>query len=115
MTLANLTSRAGNSIQDAIGDLNIKEMHWTRAVAAGSLLTSVCLLVAGKRKAALAIAAAGTAVALLEDPDELRGFWEKLPDYVESGQKFLTRLEGFVEELGTQGERLRSTLGRVQG
>ena len=48
---------------------NLRAMPWTRSVAAGTLLTSAILLVLGKRKAALAVAAAGGAVALIEDPD----------------------------------------------
>ena len=112
-TLTKLTSRAGNTIQDSIGDVNLKDMHWTRAVAAGSFIASVFLLFSGRRKAALAIAAAGTAVALMEDPDAIRSFWNTLPEYVASGQKFLGRVEGFVEELAAQGEKLRSTLGHI--
>ena len=113
MTIANLTSRASDSIQGTISDLKVKEIPWTRAVAAGSLLTSVCLLLAGKRKAALAIAATGTVVALMEDPDAIRGFWNDLPDYVKSGQKLLGRLEGVVEQIAEQGENLRKTIGGV--
>jgi hypothetical protein len=113
MTIANLTSRAGDTIQETISDLNIKQIHWTRAVAAGSLLTSVCLLIAGKRKAALAVAATGTVVALMEDPEAIRNFWNDLPDYVRSGQKFLGRLEGFVEQIGEQGDKLHKTLGHM--
>jgi hypothetical protein len=112
-TLAKLTARAGSNIQDAVSDFNINQIPWTRAVAAGSLLTSVCLLIAGKRKAALAVAATGTAVALMEDPAAIRKFWNDLPDYMQTGQKFLGRMEGFVEELAAQGENLRKTLGRI--
>jgi hypothetical protein len=108
MSLAKITSRASENIQETIADI-----HWTRAVAAGSFLTSVVLLISGKRKAALAVAAAGTVVALMEDPDAVRHFWNSVPDYVQSGQKFLGRVEGFVEELASQGDNLRKTLGRI--
>jgi len=113
MSLAKLTSRAGDTIQESVAGLDIKEMHWTRVVAAASFIASVGLLIGGKRKAALAVAAAGTAVALLEDPEAVRSFWNSLPDYVQSGQKFLGRVEHFVDEIAAQSDNLRKTLNRI--
>ena len=55
MSLAKLTSRAGDTIQESVAGLDIKEMHWTRVVAAASFVASVGLLIGGKRKAALVL------------------------------------------------------------
>ena len=92
---------------------NLRAMPWTRSVAAGTLLTSAILLVLGKRKAALAVAAAGGAVALIEDPDGVRKFWNDIPDYVKAGQKLLVRVEGLIEQAGHQGARLKDVLKRA--
>jgi len=92
---------------------NLRAMPWTRSVAAGTLLTSAILLVLGKRKAALAVAAAGGAVALIEDPDGVRKFWNDIPDYVKAGQKLLARVEGLIEQAGHQGARLKDVLKRA--
>jgi hypothetical protein len=82
-------------------------------LAAGTLLASAVLLVTGKRKAAIAVAAAGAAVALLEDPDGVRRFWGDVPSYVQAGQKLLARVEGLVEQAAEQGIRLKDVLKRV--
>lgn len=85
---------------------------WTRALAGASLVTGAILLGRGKRAAGLSLAAAGTLVALLEDPKVARDLWKGLPGYIEAGQGYLTRFEKFVEELGEQGNRIRVLLAK---
>ena len=89
------------------------EAPWTRSLAAGTLLASAVLLVLGRRKAALAVAAAGGAVALIEDPDSVRRFWNDIPEYVKAGQRLLARVEGLAEQAAQQGERLKDLLRRA--
>jgi hypothetical protein len=91
-------------------EATLTEIPWTRSVAAGSLIVSALLLVSGKRRSGLAVAAAGAAVALLEDPQAVRRVWNSMPRYVRSGQDFMVRLEDIVEELNKQGIRLRNAL-----
>jgi|ERR1700721_1298805 hypothetical protein len=86
------------------------EIPWTRSVAAGSLIVGALLLISGKRRSGIAVAAAGAAVALLEDPQAVRSVWDSMPRYVRSGQDFMLRLEDFVDELNKQGIRLRKVL-----
>ena len=92
---------------------NLNAVPWTRSLAAGTLVTSGVLLVLGKRKAALAVAAAGGAFALIEDPDGAKKFWNDIPDYVRAGQKLLARVEGLVEQAGEQGGRLMDMLRKA--
>ena len=89
---------------------SLSEMPWTRSLAAGSLLVSAILLITGRRKSALAVAAAGAAVALLENPDAVREFWDQVPRLLRSSQDFLVRIEDFTEELNKQGGRLRKAV-----
>lgn len=91
---------------------NLSKTPWTRTVAAGSLVAGAVLLVSGRRKSALAVAAAGAAVAMLENPDMVREAWESMPRLIRTGQDFLVRIEEFVEELNKQGIRLRNVVGR---
>lgn len=88
----------------------LTEIPWTRSVAAGSLIVSALLLISGKRKSGLAVAAAGAAIALLENPGAVKDAWESMPRFVRAGQDFLLRVEDFVEELNKQGGRLRKVL-----
>src|SRR5271154_4019837 len=90
-----------------------RETPWTRSLAAGTLFISAVLLVLGKRKAALAVAAAGGAVALIEDPETGRRFWNDIPSYVQSGQTMLGRLEGLIEQVAEQGSQFKDVLRRL--
>jgi hypothetical protein len=92
---------------------NVDSVPWTRSVAAGTLLASAILLILGKRKAAIAVAAAGGAVALIEDPDGVRRFWNEVPNYVKAGQRLLGRVEGLIEQAGEQAGQLRDVLRRL--
>ena len=96
-------------------DILTGEVPWARHVAAGSLVAGAVLLVMGNKRAALAVAAAGAAVALLERPEAAQELWARLPEYIRSGQDFLVKAEGVVEKLGEQAARLRESMGRVQG
>ena len=87
--------------------------QWVRTVAAGSLVTSAILLATGKRKAGLAVAAAGTVFALAEDPAGVKKVWNNLPDYFENGHSLLSRFEKFVGELTAQGEKLRTVVEKA--
>jgi hypothetical protein len=89
---------------------SLSEIPWTRTIAAGSLVVGALLLITGRRKSALAVSAAGAAVALLENPDIVREAWASMPRVVRAGQDFLVRIEDFVEELNKQGVRVRKVL-----
>ncbi|HTZ89644.1 MAG TPA: hypothetical protein VMA71_04845 [Alloacidobacterium sp.] len=97
-------------IQDRIPD-HLPGFSWQRALAAGSLIAGACLFLAGHRKLALGVAAAGATVGLLEHPEAARELWESLPEYLRKGQDVLVRVEDFVNEVAKQGGRLRSSLG----
>jgi len=91
----------------------VKETPWTRSIAAGSLLAGAVLLLTGRRKAALAAAVTGAAVAALERPELVKEIWENMPKYLRSGHDFLLRAEDVVDDLKTKGEKLRAILSRA--
>ncbi len=91
---------------------SVREAPWTRTVAVGSLITGVFLLLTGNRKAGVAVAAAGTVLALAEDPESLKEWWESMPRYVKTVQQFLVRIEGFGDQLAAQGETVRRLMRR---
>jgi hypothetical protein len=87
-------------------------LTWNRGVAAGSLLAGALLLVTGYRRAGLAVAAAGATVALLENPEAVRDFWNSIPDYIHSGQDFLSRAEALIDDVNRQTGRIRNMISR---
>lgn len=88
------------------------ENPWPRALAAGSLLAGAFLLLAGRRRAALAAAVAGAAVATLERPEVVKEIWENTPKYLRAGQDFLLRAEDVVDDLRAKAEKVRGMLNR---
>ena len=91
-------------------EASLSEIPWTRTIAAGSFVVGALLLLTGRRKSALAVSAAGAAVALLENPEIVREAWNAMPRLVRSSQDFLVRVEDFVEELNKQGQHIRKVI-----
>ena len=85
---------------------------WVRVAAAGALAASGVLLMSGQRRAGLAVAATGTALAMFDQQETVRLWWNRLPSYLAEVQSILTRVQGAVDDLSAQGERLRNILSR---
>jgi hypothetical protein len=110
-----LTNISSASAKEFAAKIVPDEFQWSRAVAAASLVAGAVLLVAGKKRTALAVATAGAAITLLERPEAAQELWAKLPGYVRQGQDFLVRAEGVIEKLGEQAAKLKEAAARVQG
>jgi hypothetical protein len=122
MGITRIPQQVASTVQDATDTLKYQgnrlldqgwDKNWVRTVAAGSLVTGAVLLAGGKRKAGLAVAAAGTVFALLEDPEGVKKVWNNIPDYLDSGHSMLSRFEKFVGELTAQGEKLRTVVEKA--
>jgi len=85
---------------------------WTHLLSAGALITGGALMVAGKRKAGLALASAGTAVALMEEQDAIAQWWRMLPEYLNQAQGFLDQVEEYLAEASVQGQRVQEIFRR---
>ncbi|MGA2167099.1 MAG: hypothetical protein ABSG62_02735 [Terracidiphilus sp.] len=86
--------------------------NWARIAAGGSLLAGGVLLLTGRHRAGLAVAATGTTLALLDQQEVLRAWWDALPSYIEDALHLLDRVQASVEELSAQSERLHRALSR---
>jgi hypothetical protein len=122
MGITHIPQQVATTVQDAADTLKYQgnrlvdqdwNKNWVRTVAAGTLVTGAILLASGKRKAGLAIAAAGTVFALVEDPEGVKKVWNNIPDYLDNGHNMLSRFEKFIGELTSQGEKLRSVVEKV--
>jgi hypothetical protein len=122
MGITHIPQQVASTVQDAADTLKYQgnrlvdqdlDKNWVRTVAAGTLVTGAILLATGKRKAGLAIAAAGTVFALVEDPEGVKKVWNNIPDYLDNGHDMLSRFEKFIGELTSQGEKLRSVVEKV--
>ncbi|MGP8227325.1 MAG: hypothetical protein ACLQGT_14380 [Terracidiphilus sp.] len=87
-------------------------MNWIGFAAGGTLVTAGLLLLAGERRAGMVAAASGTALALLDQQQTLRTWWEALPGYIDQVQGVLAKVQGTVNEVAAKREDLRRVLAR---
>jgi|HubBroStandDraft_1064217.scaffolds.fasta_scaffold153687_1 hypothetical protein len=84
--------------------------NWALYAASGSLLAGGILLVTGNRRAGLITAASGTVLALLDQQDTVREWWNALPGYIDKAQDILGKVEETVAEVSQQRDRLHKIL-----
>jgi hypothetical protein len=116
MSITHIPQQVASTVEDTAHSLKLDRgwnTNWVRTVAASSLVTGAVLLTTGRRKAGLAVAAAGTVLALVEDPEGVKKVWNNIPDYLENGHDLLTRFEKFVGELTAQGEKFRAVVEKT--
>lgn len=89
---------------------SLEGTNWARVAAGAGLLTGGLLLLAGNRKAGLLTAGAGTALALLDQQETVKSWWDALPGYIDAVQDVLGRVEATVAELEQQHARLNNIL-----
>ena len=91
---------------------NGDSINWIRFASAATLIAGGALLLGGKRRSGLFVAATGTALALIDQQDLLSHWWAMLPNYIDDIQQLLNQAEGAVEEFAAQREKLGQVLGR---
>ena len=84
--------------------------NWARIAAGGGLLAGGLLLLTGHRRAGLLSAASGTALALLDQQEVVRAWWDALPVYIEKVQQVVVQVEEAVNEVASQRQRLHQIL-----
>ena len=80
--------------------------------AAASLAACGALVASGKKRAGLIVSAAGAALAMVDQHEDVRRFWNALPGYLESLQEFLGRAQAALDDLSSQRERLQKIFRR---
>jgi ABC-type transporter Mla subunit MlaD len=70
------------------------------------------LLLSGNRRAGLLAAASGTTLALLDQQETLRSWWNALPGYIDQVQGLLGQVQDTVNEVAVKREALRRVLAR---
>jgi hypothetical protein len=107
MNLSKVDSQSGDGVL-----AEIKNVHWSHHVCAATLVAGAILLITGRKRQALVIAAAGAVTTLLERPEAAQELWKDLPGHIRTGQDFLARAETFIQRISEQAARLRETISR---
>jgi hypothetical protein len=82
--------------------------NWKRALVAGSAGASAIMFLEGRRTAGIILAGVSLATLASEYPEKFAAFRENLPDYMESGTKFLDLVSRLGERLAEAANRHRS-------
>ena len=57
-------------------------------------------------------AVSGTVLVMIDQQEAVREWWNKLPGFLQELHELLGRAQDAVEDLSTQGERLRNALSK---
>jgi hypothetical protein len=79
---------------------------WTGYAAGGALAAGAALLMGRQRRAGLAVACAGTALALLDQKDAVRACWDAIPGYLDHIERALAQLQEVVKDVADNREKL---------
>jgi len=77
-------------------------MDWKKGLIYGSLTAGALLFLTGRRPVGLAIAGVGLATLAVEHPEKFEEIWNRLPEYIEKGSKFVDGAATFMEKLSQQ-------------
>ncbi len=87
-------------------------LNWVGFAAGSALIAGGLLLLSGQRRAGMVAASAGTALALLDQQETLRSWWNVLPAYLDDFQATLTKVQSTVNDVSTKRETLHRILAR---
>ena len=86
--------------------------NWVGVTAGTTLAIAGMLLLTGRRRAGMLTAVSGTALAVLDQQDTLRHWWNALPGYIDQVQQVLGQVQDTVNEVAVKREALRRALAR---
>jgi len=111
MVVVPLTKPA-NELSEAPVPRKCEDLNWLKYAAAGTLAASGALLITGNRRAGLIAAASGAVLAMLDQQEVVRAWWNMLPGFLEELQTTLGKAQTAVQDLSTQGQKLREVFNR---
>jgi hypothetical protein len=103
-------SKSTNDFDAAPNDAGCESGYYVRYAAAGLLLASGVLLVSGRRRAGMVAASSGTALALLDQKETLRAWWNQVPGYLDQAERILDQVQETLDAIAVNHERLAQIL-----
>ena len=88
------------------------DINWIRYAAAGTLAAGGALLITGNRKAGLIAAATGAVLTMIDQQEVVSAWWNMLPGFLDEMQSTLGKAQVAVQDLSTQGQKLRAVFNR---
>jgi len=104
--------RLANEIEVDVTVEEQEALNWVGFAAGGALIAGGLLLLTGQRRAGMVAASAGTALALLDQQQTLKSWWNILPVYLDEFQATLGKVQKTVGEVEAKRARLHQIMGR---
>jgi hypothetical protein len=79
-------------------------VDWANIAAGTALVAGGLLMLGRRRRTGMAVAAAGTALAMLQHQDTVRAWWFQVPSFIEHVEGFLGQVQDKVGELRAHRE-----------
>lgn len=114
--LSNSADEEGNFAERGSGASRLdrdKSSCALRYAAAGTLAAGGVLLLSGCRRTGLLTAVAGTALAMIDQQETMRVWWNALPGYLDETQSFLNRVQRAMDDVTAQQQKVRDLFSRA--
>jgi hypothetical protein len=85
---------------------------WVKFAAGGALIAGGFLLLKNQRRAGMVVGAAGTALAIVDQQDAVREFWNQMPAYIARVQHLIGQVQNKVDEFSARRESLHRAITR---
>jgi hypothetical protein len=90
-----------------------KKVDWTNVAAGSALVVGGFLLLTEKKRAGMAVAAAGTALALIGQEDTVRAWWKQFPLIVDQVQLLVGQVHDKMNEFAAKRDSLNDALNNA--
>jgi len=90
-----------------------KPVDWVNVVAGSALVVGGLLFLSEKRRAGMAVAAAGSALAMISQEETVRAWWRQFPVLVDQVQHLVSQAQSKMSEFAARRDSLNEVLESV--
>ena len=92
-----------------------KPVDWVNVAAGSALVVGGLLFLSEKRRAGLAVAAAGSALAVLGQQETVRSWWTQFPTVINQVQEIVGKIQHKMSELAAHRDALDDVITQAIG
>lgn len=92
-----------------------KPVDWVNVAAGSALVVGGLLFLSEKRRAGMAVAAAGSALAIISQEETVRAWWRQFPVLVDQVQHLVGQVQHKMSEFAAKRDSLNEALESVVG
>jgi hypothetical protein len=90
-------------------------MNWKKTLMYGSFAAGAVLFFTGRRPAGLVVAGIGVATLAADNPEKFRELWHRMPDYLDTGAKYVNMAATFLERVAEQTSEVHRDMPVADG